>query len=129
MLEKLYDEFCEERHRPRRLSLSVLAIYFMLNPFVYLFSISQDKVFLNFGVRDWRFALLYCVGAPLLGYLLWTLPVRTVYALYAFLGFEVVRGWRHGYWDVVLFGAALLITVVWKEVRSRSEQHAGALHR
>jgi len=125
LFERLYDELFggpEGKTRPR--VLSVLAIYYMLSPFLYLFAISTDGSFLQFGFRgafgmdDWALALLYCAGAPLLGYLLWTLRVRTHVALYTFLGFELIRGFRNGIWIVVLMAAAILIYAVRGNVRA-----------
>ena len=98
--------------------ISWLAIYYFLNPFLYLFSISQHKVFLNFGVQNWQFAVLYCVMAPLLGYLLWTVRLRTHIVLYAFLIFEVIRGARHGYWDAVMLGIAILLVALHSRMRN-----------
>ncbi len=132
MLERLRDELFEEpsrRRHERPMVISVLAIYYLLNPLLYVFSISQDKVFLNFGVPGWRFALLYCIGAPLLGYLLWNLRVRSHVALYCFLAFEVVRGARHGIWSVVLVGLAVLIYAVREPIRELFSPRGREAHR
>lgn len=131
MFERLYTELFENdpEHRERPKFISVLAIYYFLNPFLYLYSISQDVVFLNFGVQDWKFALLYCGGAPLLGYLLWTLRFRVHVVLYAFLAFEILRGARHGYWDVVLLGIAALVYAVRGRVREAFGAHTRQAHR
>jgi hypothetical protein len=131
VLEKLYEELTEEMTRAsnRPTVISILAIYYFLNPFLYLYSISLDKQFLNFGVHDWRFAFLYCIGAPLLGYLLWTLRVRTHMALYAFLIFEVIRGARNGIWSVALAGIAILLYALREPIRERFSSHAREIHR
>jgi len=131
MFEKLYNEIVEtsDESKGRPMLVSVLSVYYMLNPFLYLFSISQDKAFLNFGVQDWRFALLYCVGAPVLGFLMWTHRVRTDIALFAFLGFEVIRGGRHGYWDAVLLGVAILLIVIRGRVHAYLSSHQQEIHR
>jgi hypothetical protein len=131
MLEKLYEELNEEttRSHDRPTVISILAIYYFLNPLLYLYSIGVDKQFLNFGVHDWRFAFLYCLGAPVLGYLLWTVRVRSHVALYAFLGFEVIRGARNNIWSVVLLGIAVLIYALREPIRERYSAHAREVHR
>jgi hypothetical protein len=136
MLERIYNELFEEgsdRTRARPWFISVLAIYCFLNPVLYLVSIGQDRDLLNFGtVHDWRIALIYCFFAPLLGYLLWTLRVRTHVALYVFLIFEVVRGAWMDHWKAVFFGVAILIYALRGEVRALFQPRqsgARAVHR
>ncbi len=91
-------------------AVTIPAAYLLAAPALQVASDRFGVPFLNFGEATLRTYLIYCLAAPVVGWMLWRVRPRARFALYIFASCELIRFWRHGllHWEVPILYAALV---------------------
>ncbi len=91
-------------------AVMIPAVLLLLAPLFQLTSVHFGAPFLNFGETTLRAYLIYGIGAPVVGWMLWRMWARARFAFYIFASCELIRYWRHGFlhWEVPLLYGGLI---------------------
>ncbi len=91
-------------------AVTIPAVLLLLAPLFQSVSVRFDVPLLNFGEATLRAYLIYCLAAPVVGWMLWRMWPRARFAFYIFTSCELIRFWRHGpvHWEVPLLYGGLI---------------------
>ena len=91
-------------------AVTIPAAFLLLAPLLQIASVHFAVPFLNFGEARPRAYLIYCLAAPVVGWMLWRMWPRARFAFYIFASCELIRFWRHGlvHWEVPLIYGGLI---------------------